>query len=502
MIEELKVIKSRNVWHLENLPLNVTPIGCRWVYTIKRDDQGKIVRYKARLVAQGYKQIKGESYEETFSPVVNFSVIRFFFALLVSLNKWSHIQCDVTGAYLYAPLGETVFMSQPPGFLEPGHERKFCKLDKALYGLHQSGRQWFFEIHQVLLDIGFKKFEWCNCAYIFNSDIVLILYVDDFVIFGKCVDFIEEIIKVLNSHFDLKVLGKTKKLLGVEFVETKSQLYIHQESYISEIFNRYSNFNVPITSLPISKGMVFSKSDCPATNPELEEMSGYPYRNVLGCLSFISNRTRPDISYAVNILSQFQSSPGIKHWTALIKLLGYVNKTRDYKLNLTCHNSQIITYSDADFAANRDDRTSLGGQLVLLNKSPIGWRTFKEKCVSLSTMEAEFVAMTEATKETIWFNRILTECFNRKILKGKLIKPILYVDNMATIDFVKSPIENYRSKHIDVKLFFVRDLVYKNLFELKYIKSKDNLADIFTKPMTKTELERFINVLFNVDIYR
>lgn len=496
MEEELKTIYNRKVWQLESLPANTTPIGCRWVYTVKRDELGKIAKFKARLVAQGFKQVKGESYEETFSPVVNFSVVRFFFALLVSFNRWFHIQCDVTGAYLYAPLTENIYMSQPPGFEKQGQETKFCKLNKALYGLHQSGRQWFYEIHGVLLQIGFNKFEWCNCAYTFGSNIVLILYVDDFVIFGKYKKEIDNIIEILKTHFDLKILGRTRKLLGVEFVEERNNLLIHQETYIDEVYNKFKDFCIPIHSLPITKGSVFSKLDCPSTDNELNEMSHYPYRSLLGCLSFLSNRTRPDISYAVNILSQFQSNPGIKHWSALVKLLGYVIKTRKIKLNLTCNNPQIITYSDADFAANRDDRTSLGGQLVLLGTATIGWRTFKEKCVSLSTMEAEFVAMTEATKETIWFNRILVECFEKEVIQSHFNKPILYVDNRATIDFVKSPIENYRSKHIDVKLFFVRDLVYKDIFNLKYICSKENLADIFTKPMTKNDLEKFVNLLF------
>lgn len=489
-------MSQRGVWKLEDLPRNTKPIGCRWVYTTKKNEQGKIVRFKARLVAQGFKQVKGETYDETFSPVVNFSVIRFFFSLLVSFSRWKHTQCDITGAYLYAPLKENVYMEQPPGFIKQGQEHKFCKLNKALYGLHQSGREWFFEIHQILIEIGFVKFEWCNCAYIFKNDIVLVLYVDDFVIFGKSAEMINKMIETLKSHFDIKTLGKTRKLLGVEFLDNKDGVLIHQENYIQEVYDKYSKFKIPITSLPIAKGTVFSKRDCPSTEAETKEMNSYPYRSILGCLSFIANRTRPDISYAVNILSQFQSNPGMFHWSALLKLLGYVYKTKHYKLSLLCNKPHIITFSDADFAANRDDRTSLGGQLVLLGNSPIGWRTFKEKCVSLSTMEAEFVAMTEATKEMNWFYNVLKECFNKRIISGNCVKPILHVDNQAAIEFVKSPIENYRTKHIDVKLFFIRDLYYKDKFELRYIRSKSNLADIFTKPLTKNDLERFLIALF------
>lgn len=490
------MMHDRGVWHLIELPKDANPVGCRWVFTVKKDETGKIARFKARLVAQGFKQIQGESYDDTFSPVVNFSVIRFFFSLLVSLHRWLHIQCDIKCAYLYAPLNEKVFMSQPPGFVEPGKENLFCKLNKAIYGLHQSGRMWFYEINRVLLEIGFVKIEWCNCGYVFGSELVLLLYVDDIVVFGKCKKVIDKALDLLSKHFDLKVLGKTRKLLGVEFEEDGEGLRIHQQPYIEEVCNRFESFKFPISSLPISKGSIYSKSDCPKTNEERNEMSRLPYRSVLGCLSFISNRTRPDISYAINIFSQFQSDPGMSHWHGLLRLLGYVKHTKNLTLKLSCDKNQLITFSDADFASNRDDRTSLGGQVVFLGNSPISWRTFKERSVSLSTMEAEFIAMTEATKELIWFDRIFDECFEKGVVIGKKVKSVLYVDNRATIDFVRSPIENHRSRHIDVKLFFVRDLVNKNIFDLCFIRSKENVADIFTKPATKFELTKFIQSIF------
>lgn len=498
MENELKVMSERGVWHLTKLPANVTPVGSRWVYTIKRDEAGRIARYKARLVAQGFKQVKGESYDETFSPVVNFSVIRFFFALLVSCCKWHHTQCDVASAYLYAPLKEDVYMTQPPGFEVANKPFLYCKLDRALYGLHQSGRMWYFELNKVLLEIGFIKLEACNCVYIFNSEVVLILYVDDIVIFGMHRMMIDRVLGLLSKHFDIKILGRTRKLLGVEFVEEAGSLEIHQSMYIDEVCKRFKNFHIPLSSLPISKGLVFSKVDCPVSDNDISYMSQYPYRNVLGCLSFIASRTRPDIAYAVNIFSQFQVNPGISHWNGLLRLLGYIKLTRNYRLKLHCDLKTLVAYSDADFAANRDDRTSMGGQIVMLGNSPVDWRTFKEKCVSLSTMESEFVAMTETAKNLVWFDRILRECRSKQIIRDKGVNSILNVDNQAAIDFVKSPIENYRSKHIDVKLFFVRDLVYQEAFELKFVRSKYNLADIFTKPLAKFDLLRFVNGIFNI----
>lgn len=502
MKEELKIIKDRKVWNLVDLPSGIIPLGCRWVFTVKKDQDGNIARYKSRLVAQGYRQVRGETYDETFSPVVNFSLIRFFFSLFVSYLGWSHLQCDVKNAYLYAPLKEEVYMKQPPGFEKKGKEHMVCKLSRALYGLHQSGRMWFYEIHNVLLELGFIKYEWCNCVYSFKDSIVLLLYVDDIVLIGKNDQFINEALTLLEKKFDLKILGKTAKLLGVEFeekVENDSvSIMLHQAGYIEDIFSRFREFNPPITSLPIAQGSIYSKTQSPQTEEEMTEMKKFPYRSVLGCLSYLASRTRPDIAYATNIFSQFQEKPGMVHWQGLLKLLGYVNSTKHLKLKLFCSTPQIVTYSDADFASNRDDRISMGGQLIFLGSAPIMWRTAKQKSVCLSTMEAEFVSMTDAVKELIWYDRILDECCEMKLLKISKIKSDFFVDNLATIDFVKSPIENHRTKHIDVKLFFIRDLVFKDTFNIKYVKSKENPADALTKPLPKVGLIKFMQLFLNI----
>lgn len=494
MREELQTMQNRKVWKLVPKPKNAKVLGCRWVYTLKLDDKGNITRYKARLVAQGHLQRKGETYEEVFSPVVNFGLIRFFFAVLVSLYKWSHIQCDITCAYLYAPLEQTIYLQQPPGFKVSD---QVCLLKKALYGLHQSGRMWFFEIHKVLTELGFVKLDWCNCCYYFGTKIVLLLYVDDIIIFGLEHRHTQEAINLLSQKFDIKVLGRTRKLLGVDFEESNGELYIHQSDYISKICAEYEKYKFPITSLPIPVGIIYSKNQCPKRECEVQEMSEIPYRNLIGSLAFLANRTRPDISYALNIFSQFQENPGKAHWEGLLKVLGYVKYTQNFKLNLSeIHDLKLTAYSDADFANNRDDRTSMGGLILFLDKSPIIWRSFKQKSICLSNMESEFVALTESAKELIWYQRVLLECQKAKIFKECDNIPLLLADNQASIDFVKSPLENHRTKHIDVKLFFVRDFVYKKFFKIQYVPSKLNLADTFTKPQTKHNLTNFTDRIF------
>ena len=499
MSEEIKTMHDRRVWHLVPPPANKPVIGNRWVFTVKRDENGNIVRFKSRLVAQGFKQIKGENYDETFSPVVDFSVVRLFFSILVSNLKWSNIQADVKAAYLYAPLSEEIYMRQPLGFVDESKVDWVCKLDRAIYGLHQSGRLWFYELNSVLIELGFVRLESCNCVYYHGNNTLLLVYVDDIVIFGRTQSVAEKTVDLLKTKFDLKIMGRTTKLLGVNFEYSEDSILIHQSDYIGEVFKRFKDFNPSISSLPISKAVKYSKSDCSVSNADVENMSKFPYRSVLGCLSFLASRTRPDISYAVNIFSQFQENPGMLHWNGLLRLLGYVNYTSNLKLHLFCKDIKLFIFSDADFASNRDDRISMSGQILFLDRSPISWRTNKQKSITLSTMESEFVSMCDAVRELIWFDNIIRDCVSATILQKQPPLPVLYADNQPAIDFTKSPIENRRSRHIDVKLLFIREWLFEDKFKLHYISSKSNLADPFTKPLTKYDLKHFISQIFLSD---
>ncbi|GFX54861.1 retrovirus-related Pol polyprotein from transposon TNT 1-94 [Trichonephila clavipes] len=249
-------------------------------------------------------------------------------------------------------------------------------------------------------------------------------------------------------------MGKTKKLVGIEFEEVGNSLFIHQRSYIRRLCEIYEKYKYPVSSLPISKGQVLSKLDLPKTS---EETLTVPYRNLIGSMSFIAIRTRPDIMYAVNVLPQFQANPGIKHWNCLLRLLGYLKYTQEYKLEFSKVKSlKLRCYSDSDFATNRDDRVSMGGFITFIDETPISWQTFKQKSVSLSTMEAEYVSLTEAAKKFIWLKNVI----DNKSLNLELSENVMFCDNQAAISFSKSPVENYRTKHIDVRYHFLRNLIY------------------------------------------
>ncbi|GFY29748.1 retrovirus-related Pol polyprotein from transposon TNT 1-94 [Trichonephila clavipes] len=253
----------------------------------------------------------------------------------------------------------------------------------------------------------------------------------------------------LCYKFDLKVLGKIKKLLGIEFSDINEQHFIHQKQYIGKICKVFSKYNFPQASLPIAKGAALSKLDSPSNAIEVEEMSKFPYRKLLGCLSFIANRTRLYISYAVNILSQFQESPGIKHWNILLKLLGYLSDTRDLKLNLShVERLKLNYFSDSDFAANRDNRVSIGGLILMIHNVSVSWRTFKHKCVSLSTMEAEYISLTEAAKEIIWIQTVINEC-STDLMADKVM--FLRSNQGGRIDGNESVVDSFRSDLVNFK---------------------------------------------------
>lgn len=500
MSEEINTMTKRKVWTLVPKPANKQILGCRWVYNIKKNDENKIVKYKARLVAQGYRQYKGISYNEVYSPVINFSIIRLFFSLLVSCFKWSHIQLDIKGAYLYAKLSDEIFMKQPQGFEDSNNPDFVCKLHKAIYGLHQSGREWFYEIDSYLKSINFKKFEWCNCTYVYKNNAVLLLYVDDIIILGENQEVIQRIISIISVKYEITILGKTRNLLGITFEETEEGILIHQEDYIKNLEKRFKAYNIPKSTLPIAKGYSLSKRLSPKTEEEKREMRRFPYRNILGCLSFLSGRTRPDITYAVNSLSRFQENPGKVHWEILLRLLGYVISTKTFKLKLfNVQSINISCFTDADFASDIDSRTSVGGLILFLDQSPIIWRSFQQKSISLSTMESEYKSITEAAKEVKWIKCILEECISFRLFKHTYLSATVYSDNMSAIQFASSPIENQRTKYIEVQLHFIRNLIKDNLFKLKYVNTKINVADTFTKPQTKEQIKRLTEKVFKRD---
>ena len=218
MQQEIQALHENHTWDLVPRPSNTNIIGSKWVFRIKFQEDGSVERYKARLVAQGYSQIEGLDYTETYSPVVKATTIRVVLTIATTSN-WKLRQLDVKNAFLHGYIKETIYMEQPPGFQDPQKSDSVCKLNKSLYGLKQAPRAWFNRLSHYLLHLGFICSSADSSLFILHHNhiiILMLIYVDDIVLTGNDDSFIHHLITKLSSEFSLKDLGELQFFLGIE----------------------------------------------------------------------------------------------------------------------------------------------------------------------------------------------------------------------------------------------------------------------------------------------
>ena len=291
----------------------------------------------------------------------------------------------------------------------------------------------------------------------------------------------------------MKELGQIQKILGIEVTRNRvdGRLCLKQSNYIQKIIQKFNLQDAKSTSVPLGGQFLLSREQCPTNLIDIEEMSKIPYAMALGCLMYIMVSTRPDIAHALSILSRFMSNPGMEHWKALKWLLRYLKGTWDYGLVYKKAGKDIILegYVDADYASNRDNRRSTTSYIFMTNQNCISWKVQLQPVVALSTTEAEFMATTEAFKEAIWLQGILQEL---KILKGKAT---VYSDSQSSIHLSKNPVYHEKSKHIDIRLYWISEKIEEGVIGLDKVKSEENPADIGTKVLAISKFRNCLNLL-------
>lgn len=488
MDEEMNSLELNNTWTLTELPSGEKAIKSKWVYKTKYDDNGNPIRWKARLVAKGYTQREGIDFNETFSPVVRYASIRYLVALAAQHNMSIH-QMDAVSAYLNGNLKETIYMQQPEGYNDGS--KKVCKLVKSIYGLKQSGRVWNETINLELLKLGLVRSEVDQCIYhnLTNGyKLYVAIYVDDVLIFCDKSKIIKNVKKKLSQAFKMKDMGEVSTILGMKITRQDGFIKIDQTRYITDVLNRFGMGDCNPTSTPIDINQKLSISMCPKSEREREEMSKVPYMQAIGCLLFASQVSRPDISYAVNVLSRFSTDPGKAHWEAVKRIMRYlkgtINKGLVYKSNPKY--PSIIGYCDADWAGSVDDRQSTTGYVFLFQSAAISWATKKQKTVALSSTEAEFMSITAAIQESVWLKRLEKE-LNPEYKESMQI----YSDNKGALQVALNNNYSTRTKHVDIKAKFIRQKIDNNEVVLEYICTNEMVADVFTKAVPSQKLEYF-----------
>ncbi|GBO26832.1 Retrovirus-related Pol polyprotein from transposon TNT 1-94 [Araneus ventricosus] len=251
---------------------------------------------------------------DSSAKAVDIGDIKFtIFDIKVSLLGWNHVQLDVKSAYMHGKWNEKEYLKQPPGFIAKDAESKVYLLHKELYGgLHQSGRSWNCELDHILKDLKFDKLLSSNCLYKIKN-VILVIYVDGIIVFGKTLNDINKTIALIKSKLDLTELGQAKYLLGVYF-EMNKDLFIHQKTYIDKLMIKFKELPKSNVNLPIKLERILPEKTEEKDIVENELMSKFPYRSLIGCLSFLADRTRTDISFSVNLMSQFSNGYRFEHW--------------------------------------------------------------------------------------------------------------------------------------------------------------------------------------------
>ena len=484
MNEELQALQKTYTWDLVDLPPGKTPIGCKWVYKIKTHSDGSVERYKARLVAKGYNQEYGIDYEETFAPVARITSVRSLLAI-AAVKKWKMFQMDVKNAFLNGDLHEEVYMQPPPGYSHPPH--KVCKLQRALYGLKQAPHAWFAKFSSAMSRFGFTSSPHDSALFLHRTDqgiVLLLLYVDDMIITGDDSAGIQELQKFLNLQFDMKDLGTLSYFLGLEVTSDADGYYLSQAKYASDLLSRSNLTDSKVVSTPLEPNVKLLPSDgTPLSNPTL-------YRQLVGSLVYLTV-TRPDIAYAVHIVSQFLAAPRSTHFSAVLRILRYVKGTLFHGLHFSSHSSLTLTgYSDADWAGDPTDRRSTTGYCFFLGDSPISWRSKKQTVVARSSTESEYRALADATSELVWLRRLLTDM-------GLDVSSTtsLHCDNCSAIQIAYNDVFHERTKHIEIDCHLVRHHVNQGTLHLVSVPSSHQTADIFTKTHLPSRFQELVSKL-------
>lgn len=473
--DEYQSFEKNKAWSLTLLPEGKNAVKCKWIFKKKLGSDGQLLRYKARLVAKGFTQEYGIDYKETYSPVVRYSTIRTLLALAVNLDM--HVDhMDVKTAFLNGELNETVYMEQPDGYKVEGKENYVFRLNKAVYGLKQASKSWYDKIDNALMSLQFRKSLSEPCVYIKSDEnpdnlLILALYVDDILIFSRETMVKNKLKEDLMNIFEMKDLGRATQVLGMRVTQEQNKITLDQTGYIKKVLEQFNMTECKPVNTPLDSGMKFEKGE----QNDLDSK----YRSLIGSIMYIAVCTRPDIAFAASLLSQFNNCHSETHWKAAKRILRYLKGTIDYRIIYEKSELSVTGYVDADWASNQLDRRSYTGFVFKIGNSAVSWESRKQRTVALSSTEAEYMALCEGAKEAKFIRSFLSECL------GKLLSVTLFNDSQSAQKMCNSQVNHSRSKHIDIRHHFVRQVVKDKIVNLEYLPTEHMPADVLTKSLTK-----------------
>lgn len=492
-LAELLAHLRNGTWTVVELPPGKVAIGSRWVFKLKRNPDGTVDRYKARLVAQGFSQRPGFDYFEVFAGTPRFEAIRAVLALAACEDH--HLRfIDVSNAFLNGEIDAEVYMRQPEGF-ERGGRNVVLRLNKAVYGLKQASRQWKHKLVEILVgQLGFKEIYSDASLYVYahgDKRITLPVYVDDGMMSSNSTALLDWAVLEVSKHVKIRDLGSSSFLLGmlIERDHSIRFLAISQRQYILDMLVRYSMDKCDSVKTPMNPSTRLSKAQGPQSDAERESMRDVPYSEAVGSLLYLARGTRPDIAYSVAFLSRFVANPGRAHWQAVKHLFRYLQGTKDLRLVYRGDQFSVTelfrVFSDSAHGDSIDTGRSTSGYLLTIGGGAVSWSSRLQTLVAQSTTEAEYIAAVDAGREAVWMRNLLQE------LGYSLSGPtVLHMDNQSAISVAKNPEHHGRMKHLDLRFFWLRDQVKAGLLVPRFVGTENMPADILTKALDVQRVER------------
>ena len=486
MQKELNSLESKGTFdYITQVPAGKKAILTAFKFKLKWKKNGELERRKARLIAHGQNQTYGIDYTDVFAPSSQLTSVNILLVLAVNMDLTVY-HIDVVTAFLNATLDAEVYLSLPDG--------RLARARKSIYGLKQGAHDWFQLSNKVLLGIpGMQRSKVETCWYYLvqgNLTVFILCHVDDYMLATNSPSWKEWFVNYFEKHFEINDLGVLDQVVGIGVTWGDKSVALSRERAIKETIQRFRMDNAKQVAYPIESGFSLElAAKCDATKPFL---------NLLGELRYHQRSVRPDLSTALAYLSRYSSAYDERHFEALKRVLRYLIGTASTPLILTKGlNRQhgvfdFTMFTDATWADCKETKVSTSGWAIFLNGSPVLSASTKQKCVALSSTQAEIIALSEGCKDLVYLTSLL-EAF------VEVEKPmVVFVDNQATIALMQQPVNNSRTKHIAVRHFWVRDLVQSGEIVLRYVPTEHNVADFLTKPLQGERFRRFRNQLLGM----
>lgn len=496
MQEEVDTLKRKRCWDLmrkSDMPASSRAIPGRWIFKKKLNPDNSI-RYKARWVIRGNLLDTSAFEGTTYAPVVDPTTSRILLAISAQ-KDWHIIQADAVLAFLNAKLqGHTVYMHQPFGFAEGEPGTLVCLLRQSLYGLTPSARLWYDDLKAYLESIGFKASPHDPALFVHaKKKLYITTHVDDFMIVSENTQDATQALEDLKSRFEIKEVPKFKRYLGMNIRTTSTGIELSQEDYIDELVNSFGLYDAYPTKSPLDPGTIID--DAPDSTINIRE-----FQRGTGSLQYLATKTRPDISRAACFLAEFNAAPTAKCWAALMHVIKYLKGTRTLGIKYqrdptaTANFGPLEAYSDSDWGGpHTKARRSVGGYVFKLAGAPIAWQAKRQTCVATSSNEAEYIAASESSREAYWIREILKDL--RLFNESPAPSISMYMDNKGAIDLTTSDMQTKRSKHIDIRYHYTRDMIDQGIIQIKQIPTAEMVADGCTKPLGSEAHAHFVQLL-------